>query len=556
MLQVHDRLGDFEIVRLLGKGGMGEVYEARQFNPDRPVALKVLAPWLAADEEALQRFMREAQVPAVLDHPGIVRIISTGKTPAGVAYYTMHLVRGISLSEMLRRTHRLPMPATVTHDSASDTPSAATPVEPDSGTPVTVSMRAESTVPLLQAYLHDRYRTVARIGAQAARALAHAHQRGYLHRDIKPSNLMVDQHDHVYLVDFGLTRVLDPTCSNTHAGIVPGTTWYMSPEQASGSNLDGRSDVYSLGVTLFELATQGRGPFAADRHDKQAVLTQVRAGQTLPLRTLAPDIPVALEQIIRRAMHPHVPQRYGDAAELARDLEAVAAGNGDHRPQPDTSRRARRQLWRAGLATTALVLAVLAVALLLPRRQGQENNAAQAEGLLGVPPAGVARESQEAVPELLRQPALHTAMPLLQNNFEPLWAERWFGSGKYRPGPQQLELYAPPSEVCTILGLADPGRPCFEFTIELNQVQSFTEGYTNELGIVFGWQRQRANAKVHPRVFVLRLDEYPADDKATSRVTLGTAWLVENNELRAETGEWLKPLPANKGTIPLTMMCS
>src|SRR5205809_714790 len=107
VLQIHDRLGDFEILRLLGKGGMGEVYEARQFNPDRRVALKVLAPWLACDEDALQRFWREAQVPANLDHPGIVRIITTGKTP--VAYYTMHLVRGISLAEMVRKASLTPV---------------------------------------------------------------------------------------------------------------------------------------------------------------------------------------------------------------------------------------------------------------------------------------------------------------------------------------------------------------------------------------------------------------------------------------------------------------
>src|SRR5438445_8646528 len=107
MLQVHQRLGDFEIIRLLGKGGMGEVYEARQFNPERRVALKVLAPWLADDQESLDRFLREAKVPANLDHPGIVRIISTGSKD-GVAYYTMHLVRGVSLSEMIRRANAAP----------------------------------------------------------------------------------------------------------------------------------------------------------------------------------------------------------------------------------------------------------------------------------------------------------------------------------------------------------------------------------------------------------------------------------------------------------------
>src|SRR5438045_2193197 len=99
MLQTQHRLGDFEIVRLLGKGGMGEVYEARQSNPERRVALKVLAPWLAENDEALERFWREAAVPAQLDHPNIVRIIATGKSE-NIAYYAMQLVRGISLADL------------------------------------------------------------------------------------------------------------------------------------------------------------------------------------------------------------------------------------------------------------------------------------------------------------------------------------------------------------------------------------------------------------------------------------------------------------------------
>src|SRR5262245_59635980 len=98
MLQARRRLGDFEIIRLLGRGGMGEVYEAQQWNPPRRVALKVLAPWLAEDEEILQRFWREAAVPAQLDHPSIVRIISTGKTDEGLAFFTMQLIRGLSLA--------------------------------------------------------------------------------------------------------------------------------------------------------------------------------------------------------------------------------------------------------------------------------------------------------------------------------------------------------------------------------------------------------------------------------------------------------------------------
>src|SRR6516164_1718272 len=123
MLKQCQRLGDFEIIRLLGRGGMGEVYEARQSNPERLVALKVPNAQLADDEQALERFWREAAVPANLDHHGIVRIISTGKTPEGIAYYAMHLVRGISLADLIEQAKTVPMPATVSRLAhGTDTP--------------------------------------------------------------------------------------------------------------------------------------------------------------------------------------------------------------------------------------------------------------------------------------------------------------------------------------------------------------------------------------------------------------------------------------------------
>src|SRR5688572_19043460 len=189
MLQVKDRLGDFEIVRLLGKGGMGEVYEARQFNPDRPVALKVLAPWLANDDEALRRFWKEAEVPANLDHPGIVRIITTGKAD-GIAYYTMQLVRGISLAELVRLTSRTPVSDIATRSMDVETPSEAAPEAKPHPSPPAPLHDSDNVPPLVRDYRRDRFTTVARIGAQAARALAYAHQKEHLHRDIKPSNLM------------------------------------------------------------------------------------------------------------------------------------------------------------------------------------------------------------------------------------------------------------------------------------------------------------------------------------------------------------------------------
>jgi serine/threonine protein kinase len=130
MLKQCQRLGDFEIIRLLGRGGMGEVYEARQSNPDRLVALKVLNAKLADDEQALERFWREAAVPANLDHHGIVRIISTGKTPDGIAYYTMHLVRGISLADLIEQAKTVPMPGTFSQLAHStDTPTQDMPIK-------------------------------------------------------------------------------------------------------------------------------------------------------------------------------------------------------------------------------------------------------------------------------------------------------------------------------------------------------------------------------------------------------------------------------------------
>src|SRR5262249_23770073 len=153
MLQTHHRLGEFEIIRLLGKGGMGEVYEAQQDRPRRRVALKVLAPWLAQDEEFLARFWREAEVPAQLDHPGIVRIITTGQADE-IAYYTMHLVQGVSLAGMIRATRNLGTGTVTIMERVGNTPSI--------GSPAALDLADVQAIPLEQPpsfirdYMEDR----------------------------------------------------------------------------------------------------------------------------------------------------------------------------------------------------------------------------------------------------------------------------------------------------------------------------------------------------------------------------------------------------------------
>src|SRR5262249_28457670 len=147
-----------------------------------------------------------------------------------------------------------------------------------------------------------------------------------IHRDVKPSNLMLDRHRHLYVIDFGLTKALAGDGMTTRHGAVCGTAWYMSPEQARAEPLDGRSDIFSLGVTLYELATCGAGPYTASRKERDDVLRQVRAGEVLPMRPLAPDVPAGLERVIQRAMQHRAAQRYQVAEEMVADLEALERG--------------------------------------------------------------------------------------------------------------------------------------------------------------------------------------------------------------------------------------
>jgi serine/threonine protein kinase len=555
MLQVHRRLGDFEIIRLLGKGGMGEVYEAQQLNPPRRVALKVLSPWLSENEEALKRFWREAAVPAQLDHPGIVRIISTGKTEDGFAFYTMHLVRGLSLTQIMRgglATAEPPGGGVATTSEALTIQETPRSTGPAPGLPP----EEPEALPALREYREDRFGLVVRVGIQAARALAAAHRQGVLHRDIKPSNLMIDRHGQLYLVDFGLTKGLVPDALVTRTGVVCGTPWYMSPEQARCELIDARSDLYSLGITLYELVTGGAGPFTASRDDTEAVLEQVKSGQVRPLHTLAPGVPPALERIIARAMDPKPQRRYQRAEDLAEDLEALLRTSPNGPPSLQT-----RSLFRLPAARRSVfggVFALLGVLLLtwLLGPMGQWLSPGRPPN---GPPTGDSTKADDRLlvadlpplPAPLRERMVQVRQPLLRNDFEPIWSHRLHGEGHYHRMVNGLVVNSLPVQGWTLLALDnDPQQRWFEFAIEMAQVRE--EGRnTREGGLFFGWRRNPEDPEKRYRFFVLRLQEPPKDVVGSGKLLLGSAYIDEERGARQELIEPFRPLPPEQREMTL-----
>lgn len=532
MLQASQRLGDFEIIRLVGKGGVGEVYEARQGNPQRRVALKVLAPWLAQDEEALERFWREAQVPAQLDHPGVVRIIATGKSD-GIAYYTMQFVNGVSLAQLMHQARAL-LPETASYSAASTS-------KPNCATPPFAKQRP-ADVPespsAVARYRADRYRFVAEIGVQAARALAAAHKQGFLHRDIKPSNLMVDSHDHLYLLDFGLTRALD-SGSGTRAGVVIGTPWYMSPEQALGHPLDPRSDLFSLGITLYELATGGQGAYTANRDDSSAVLTQVRSGAVRPLRELAPDIPSTLETILRRATDPRLDRRYQTAQDLAHDLEQflVSGRSTVSRFRPAVSKRARQ----IALSLAAILGIVLLVAVGFWLFGGAAPDPDRKE-----PPGGAEKKETAR----LARP-YNVRFNLFRADGQPVSQRIVLGNGKFTAFPTELMFLSTDKVKPTLLALDTPDSPNFEFTVELKAAPQ-KNPLENDLGVFWGWREKTEDPLARLRFLAAGLDTRSVLKDVHGRLYVGSWMFLEpKNGQTGWTEQNIRPLHQGQGWIPL-----
>lgn len=283
MLEPGTKLGTFQILSTLGVGGMGEVYRATDTKLGRDVALKVLPAEMARDPERLARFQREARAVAALNHPHIVTIFSVEEAD-DVHFLTMEMVEGQALDHLI----------------------------PAGGLP------AERIIEIARAL---------------SEALAAAHEKGIIHRDLKPANVMVTGDGRVKVLDFGLAKETRPashadatltSASNTKAGVVMGTPAYMSPEQITGRALDHRTDIFALGIVLYEMAT-GHRPFegqssaeliSAIMRDTPALVTDLRA-----------DLPANLARIIRRCLEKSAERRYPSAQDLGNELRGVSAAS-------------------------------------------------------------------------------------------------------------------------------------------------------------------------------------------------------------------------------------
>jgi serine/threonine protein kinase/Tfp pilus assembly protein PilF len=337
-------LGDFRLLRELGRGGMGVVYEAEQLSLRRRVALKVMPLAAALDPKQVQRFKQEAQAAAHLLHQNIVAVHAVG-CERGVHYYAMQLIDGVTVAALiteLRRQRGIPRAA----PPEADTPPAAV-----------LSTQGSTDDPAF-------FRAVASLGQQAAEALEHAHQMGVLHRDVKPANLLVDGRVHLWVTDFGLARV-HSEAGLTLTGDVVGTLRYMSPEQAAARPglVDQRSDVYSLGVTLYEFLTL-EPAFAGN--DRQDLLRRVATEEPPPPRRWNPAVPRDLETIVLKAMAKEPAERYSTAQGLADDLRRFLEDKPVRARRPTWTQRAarwaRRHRTLVAWAAAFLVLAVVGLA--------------------------------------------------------------------------------------------------------------------------------------------------------------------------------------------------
>jgi serine/threonine protein kinase len=374
-------LGQYRITEQLGKGGMAEVFKAFQPALNRYVAVKVLHPFVATEEGFLARFQREAQSVAALRHPHIVQVFDFG-SEGDLYFMVMEFVQGPTLKKRI---------AERTAHGDTFSPEEA-----------------------------------ARIIRQVAQALDYAHRKGMIHRDVKPANILLTGEGEAVLSDFGVARMMEGP-RYTLTGIM-GTPDYMSPEQGMGQEVDARSDVYALGVVLYEMLT-GDVPFKADT-PMAVVLKHIQDPLPLP-RQVAPGIPEPVERVILKALAKEPADRYASAGALAKALtQAIAAASAPPLPEPPafdpatllagetppTAERARQSLpWLPLAAGAGFLILALAAVLLIPGLLNSNDGAmptAAARAAISPTPAAIALPTDSPTPEPIPTPTpLLTATP-------------------------------------------------------------------------------------------------------------------------------------------------
>jgi eukaryotic-like serine/threonine-protein kinase len=388
---IPERLGDYRILREIGRGGMGIVYEAEQESLGRHVALKVLTQHRHAGPIHLMRFQREARAVALLHHTNIVPVFGVG-VDDGTHYYAMQYIHGRSLDAVVRELVRVrgeASPETAlshgNHDSISarlarglitnrfgaqpagdavnavdslgTTPSgnSSAPVLPLADAESTLVGGFSSTSSIFKRKERQYYRSVARLGLQAAEALAHAHGHGVVHRDIKPANLLLDLQGIIWVTDFGLAKA-EGAEELTSPGDVVGTLRYMAPERFHGES-DERCDIYSLGVSLYEMLTLRPAFPASFRH--QLIKSIIDTEPPRP-RKFDPQIPRDLETIVLKAIAKRPADRFSSASEMARELGRFV----EHRPIRSRRVSAPERLWRWSRRNPAVAMLTILAMLL------------------------------------------------------------------------------------------------------------------------------------------------------------------------------------------------
>jgi WD40 repeat protein/serine/threonine protein kinase len=377
------QLGDYQILREVGRGGMGVVYEAQQLSLGRHVAIKVLPSHALLDPRQLARFQREARSAARLHHTNIVPVFGVGEQD-GLHYYVMQFIHGLGLDLVLDELRHLRQPGgkpaptvnealgrridATPNVSAADVARAlltgefhppelagaltTAPAEPATGADLrastrvraadaspTINLPGQSGASTLSETGSQYWQSVARIGVQVADALAHASSQGILHRDIKPANLLLDEQGNVWVTDFGLAKA-DDGDTLTHTGDIVGTLRYLAPERFNGQG-DLRSDIYSLGLTLYELLTLRP---AFDEADRNKLVKEVIHGEPTRPRKLNSGVPRDLETVVLKAIARDPAHRYQTPAEVADDLKRFV----EDRPVKARRISAAEKAWRWG----------------------------------------------------------------------------------------------------------------------------------------------------------------------------------------------------------------